>query len=189
MKRTLLSCLLLACLSQSRAQLLTRKPDPSFNQAVQTIFFDLKDNFRGIQGELLVDEAEYEKFASTVQLPGAMECLITRFHSVIDTTASWQATMLVTEEFEEAASLYKQLCNQMKQVKLKMVDGSIVYFKTDIEPVSGTRRFSTSVFTIPYYDPRMADAKVEVELVSYLTEFRVQVNIHTKKKDDQIGGI
>lgn len=188
MKKTLICCLFLAALYPSVAQSVfrpgTQLNPPGFDEAIQSVYLDFATNFRNIQGELITDEAEYEKYASIVVLPGAMETVITRFHSVQDTTASWQSTMLITEEYEDAARLYQKMCQQMKRAKVTLVDGSVIQFRPDYQAPSPDRKFSSSFYSLPASDPKFRYVRVEVELIALLAEYRVLVNVHQKFEDD-----
>ncbi|MCG7858540.1 hypothetical protein [Flavihumibacter sp.] len=181
MKKTLTTILMMVfyvlSFSQPAIRPLSRPNPPGFDEAIQAVIFDYSTNFRNIQGPLVNDEAEYEKYASLVELPGAEQSIITRFHSVEDTTASWQAIMLSTEEYDEAASQYKKLCQQMKATKLSLPDGSQVQFRSDYQPPSSENKFTSSFYYLPQAD-EVYNVRVEVELIALLGEFKVQINIH-----------
>jgi hypothetical protein len=185
MKKTLIPLLAILCSLTTSAQRFKRtdSTDLLFSRAIQTIYFDFANDFRSIQGDLVADEAEYEKYASVVSLPGAQECVITRFHSIIDTTASWQAIMLITDEFSDGKRAYKSVCNRLKNARVVLVDGSEIFFKHDIEEAEEDKRFVTSYFYLPVGNPAFRNVKIEVELITLLGEYKVQVNVHSKPAD------
>ena len=185
MKKTLIPVLAILCSLTTSAQRFKRtdSTDYLFSRAIQTIYFDFANDFRSIQGDLVADEAEYEKYASVVELPGARECVITRFHSIIDTTASWQAIMMVTDEFSEARRVYRSVCNRINHSRLVLADGSELFFKSEIEEADEDKRFITSYFYLPVGNTAFRNLKIEVEIIALLGEYRVQVNIHSKPAD------
>src|SRR6476646_4106245 len=71
----------------------------SFPEVIQAVLHDFPHNFSDIRGELILAQGEIENYASRVELPGSELCLITRYHSLEDTTASWQAKMFRNEDF------------------------------------------------------------------------------------------
>jgi hypothetical protein len=85
--------------------------------------------------------------------------------------------MLSTEEYDEAASQYKKLCQQMKATKLSLPDGSQVQFRSDYQPPSSENKFTSSFYYLPQADEEY-NVRVEVELIALLGEFKVQINIH-----------
>ncbi|KIC91771.1 hypothetical protein [Flavihumibacter sp. ZG627] len=186
MKKTLTTVLMMVfyvlSFSQPAIRPLSRHNPPGFDEAIQAVIFDFSTNFRNIQGPLVNDEAEYEKYASLVELPGAEQSVITRFHSVEDTTASWQAVMLTTEEYDEAAALYKKICQRMKATKLSLPDGSQVQFRSDYQPPSTENKFTSSFYYLPHAEGEYMDLRVQVELIVLLGEYKVLVNVHPTSK-------
>ncbi|HEY4336055.1 MAG TPA: hypothetical protein VGM89_09160 [Puia sp.] len=120
--------------------------------------------------------------------PGAESCIITRWHSDEDSTASWQARMYRGEDFAEASKRYHELFQRLKGCYLKLVDGSVFYLTGDWEPAAEEAPFTTSTLRVQTGDERYREVKVEVELVYLVTEWAVHVNIVSKKRDDQVGG-
>src|ERR1700729_88150 len=75
----------------------------SFVDAIDSGLGDLPNNLRQVTGELLLAEGEADSYVSLVAVPGARNCIVTRYHSVEDTTASWQAKMFTGGDFGAAA--------------------------------------------------------------------------------------
>src|SRR5690606_33740334 len=86
----------------------------SFNSAIETVLYDLPNNLRGVSGELRFVMAGMENYSSLVNLPGAEECIVMRYHSSEDTTASWQALFSREDDFKKASARYKALYRQLK---------------------------------------------------------------------------
>ncbi len=156
--------------------------------AVDAVLKDFPNNLRNISGELVMAQGEFENYASIVQLPGSEECVVTRYHSADDTTASWQAKMYSSDEFDKASKKYKDLFRQLKACYLKLVDGSIIYLNGDWEPAKESSAFTTSTLRLTTGDWRYRDVKVELELVYRLADWAVNINIVSKKRDDEVGG-
>jgi len=160
----------------------------SFDGAIDAVLRDLPFNLRNITGELVLAQGEFENYASIVELPGAEQCIVTRWHSADDTTASWQAKMLSGEDFDQASKSYHELFRKLQGCHLTLVDGSVIYLKGDWEPAKEGSSFTTSTLKLMTGDWRYRDVKVELELVYQLADWAVHINIVTKKRDDQVGG-
>jgi len=160
----------------------------SFDGAIDAVLKDLPFNLKNITGELVLAEGEFENYASIVELPGAEQCIVTKYHSVDDTTASWQAKMLSGEDFEPAAKAYHELFRKLQGCHLTLVDGSVIYLKGDWEPAREGSAFTTSTLKLMTGDWRYRDVKVELELIYQLADWAVHINIVTKKRDDEVGG-
>jgi len=159
-----------------------------FPEVIQTVLTDFPFNLRHITGELVLAQGEFENYASIVQLQEAQHCTITRYHSVDDTTVSWQAKMNRYDEFAAASHQYQELYKKLEHCYLRLVDGSIVYLQGVWEPAKEEAAFTTSTLRLTTGDWRYKEVKVELELVFLLTEWEVNINILTKKRDDEVGG-
>lgn len=155
-----------------------------FPEAIEAVLHDFPRNLQNISGELLLAEAEYENYTSTVLLPDAASCIVTRYHSKRDTTASWQAKMFSSDDFEKAAREYRALYTKLQSSYLRLADNSLVYLKGKWEPAREEIPFTTSTLRLPAGDWRYADVKVELELVYLLADWAVNINIVSKKPDD-----
>ncbi|HXB09774.1 MAG TPA: hypothetical protein VNW04_21770 [Puia sp.] len=160
----------------------------SFHAVIDSVLRDFPDNLRHITGDLELAQGEFENYASTVALPGAEHCIITRWHSVEDTTASWQAQMFKGEDFGAASRQYRELFRRLQGCYLKLVDGSVFYLAGDWEPAKEEAAFTTSTLRVQTGDERYREVKVELELVYLVTDWAVQINIVSKKRDDAVGG-
>jgi len=160
-----------------------------FQSVVNAVLQDFPHNLRHITGDLVLAQGEFENYASTVVLAGAEDnCIITRYHSADDTTASWQAKMLTTGEFERAAQEYHELYKKLQRCYVRLVDGSVIYLDGTWEPAKESVRFTTSTLRLLTGDWRYRDVKVELELVYLLADWAVNINIVSKKRDNEVGG-
>jgi hypothetical protein len=182
-KITIFAVAVLATLS-SFAQVNTASPAAApFSKAMETVLHDYTGNFRNISGDLVAKEIETESYASLVKLPGAGECMVTRYHSLEDKTASWQAKMMHSEDFEAAAKQYKELYSRLKSCYLKLPDGSSIYLKGEWEEPKEEKIFTVSTFRLASTDLRYREMKVDLELLYQLNEWVVNINVVSKKKD------
>ena len=159
-----------------------------FHTVIDSVLKDFPNNLRNITGQLVLAQGEFENYASMVELPGAESCIITRWHSIEDTTASFQAQMFRSENFSEASRQYHELFRQLQGCYLKMVDGSKFYLAGDWEPAKEEAPFTTSTLRLQTGDERYKEVKVEVELVFQITDWAGHINIVSKKRDDKVGG-
>lgn len=159
----------------------------SVQDAIDAVLEDLPDNLRHLTGELLLAEGEVENYASLVALPDAENCVVTRYHSVRDSTASWQARLLSGGDFNAAARKYQQLYQQLKTCYLRLPDSSLFFLEGVWEPAREDIRFTTSTFRLRTDDVRYRDVMVQLELVYELADWSVNINIVTKRPDDEVG--
>src|SRR6187399_3214275 len=124
----LLPLVFILSLANSQAQFSKLKPavQDTFSIALGKVALDFKRDYKGIQGIPLPPQGDMEVFKSKVTLPGALHCVIYRFHSGVDSTSSWQAVMYEGEDYKEAAKSYKETCRKVKKSRIKWVDSSYV---------------------------------------------------------------
>jgi hypothetical protein len=167
--------------------LLSRVRVVAFPDAIDAVLNDLPNNLRFVTGVLVLAEGEVDRYASLVVVPDAENCVITRYHSMVDTTASWQAKMFSGGDFGAASRKYQQLYMQLKTCYVRLPDGSMYYLDGDWEPAREAITFTTSTLRVRTNDQRFRDVKVELELVYQLADWAVNINIVTKKPDNEVG--
>jgi hypothetical protein len=167
----------------------TRVRVVAFHSAIDSVLRDFPYNLRHITGEMVLAQGEFENYASLVMVPEAQSCVVTRYHSADDTTASWQAKMFTGDDFDEANREYQQLYRQLKTCYVKLVDGSIVYLDGKWEPAKSGASFTTSTLRLMTGAWQYKEVKVELELVYLLADWDVNINIVSKRRDDEVGGL
>lgn len=188
MQRTTLTLLLILILSASSYAQFYKSvlPSPEFNHALEKIVRDFKYNFDHIIGEQLESEGEADHYVSTVVLPGAINCVISKYHSVKDTTASWQGTLYSGEDYKEAVKTYKNTFRLVNKSRIQLVDLSYISFYGKLQEPSEAVRFTVSTLQLDVNDPRYERFKAEVELVPGNDGWQVNINFFNKKPDEEI---
>jgi hypothetical protein len=159
-----------------------------FPAAIDAVLRDFRFNLRHITGELLLAQGEFENYASLIAVPDAENCIVTKYHSTEDTTASWQARMFSGGEYAEAVRKYHLLYRQLQTCYVRLADGSVFYLEGVWEPARDGAAFTTSTLRLRTGDPQYKEVKVELELVYQLADWAVNINIVSKKRDDEVGG-
>ncbi len=184
MKSILVLYLFLLFTTGSYAQASTASPTASaFPKAMAAVLHDYTLNFSNISGALISNDIESESYISTILLPGAKTCRVTRYHSKEDITASWQANILDTVDFSVAAKQYKELYKHLKACYLKLNDGSSIFLKAVLEEPREDKKFTVTSFMLATTDLRFRELKVELELLYRISEWEININVVNKKKD------
>jgi hypothetical protein len=90
-------------------------------------------------------------------------------------------------DFGAASRKYAQLFQQLKVCYVRLPDGSVYYLEGKWEPAREGITFTTSTLKVKTADQRFRDVEVELELVYQLADWAVNINIVTKKPDDEVG--
>ena len=158
-------------------------PSPEFNNALEKIVGDFRYNFENIIGEPLVSQGEVETYGSTIKLPGATDCIIYKFHSALDTTASWQGVLYQGDDYREAVKAYKNTFRLLNKSRIHLIDRSIIGFAGQMSEPSEDVRFTVSTLQLNIADPRYEKFNAEVEMTTSYTGWQVNVNFFNKKPD------
>jgi len=181
-----MAMLLCAGTSFAQIKLISNQKPEGISNAFSKVLMDYPYNFRNVSGELELAQAEIENYESKIKLPGAESCLVTRYHSGIDTTASWQAVMFRSEEFDKAVKQYQQAFKQLNNSSIRLVDGSAIYLKGVFESAKEEAAFTTSTLKLQTGDDRFKNVKVEIEILYNMPEWVVYINIVSKERDDEV---
>jgi len=185
MKKTITLLLLLVCSIQfTQAQFF--KPTralAAFADSLAIIVQDFKRNFSNIEGVQLPSQGEMDVFRSKATIPGAVHCVIYRFHSVQDTTASFQAIMYEGESYEAALKVYKNTYKQLKKTRMKWVDKSVISFVGEMKEPDANIRFTSTTLRLNIIDRPYRSFFGELELTSNYAGWEVHFSMYNRKND------
>ena len=186
MRKTLsLAMLFLLPVFNLSAQLIRATP-PVFSENLAKITQAFRNNYYSIQGEQLPSQDDMDTYRSNVSMPGAKQALIYRFHSKVDTTASWQCLLYAGDNFREALKAYKNACRDVNRTKVILGDNAAATYKGKIEEPEEGLRFVSSIFILNTKDPPYEKFYAEVEIVNLnFDQWEVHLNLQSKKDDTE----
>lgn len=156
----------------------------AFSQSLSTVVEHFQNNFHQIQGEMLPSDPDRDIFQSTVMVHGASKCMIYRFHSKEDSSASWQAILYSGEDFDAASKIYKQAFRQTRQTKFKIGLEHYSFEGSLLEPTEDLR-FTSSILRSTYEAGQYKNFMAEIEMINTMEGWTVQLNLHSRKSDTE----
>lgn len=164
------------------AQLININNAPKgFSDSLNKIILDYKTNFKQVQGDLLSTEPEASIYLSKNCLQGSKKCIIKRFKSTEDLSASWQALMYNCEDEQEAKKMYKKIYNQVKGVKVNGIDKMTTTFIGKMDDMDDNMRFFSSSLRLKTDNVYYKDMIVDIELTNSYVGWEVSINVYRKK--------
>lgn len=161
-------------------------PASVFSQNLAKITLAFRSNYYEIQGVQLPSQEDMDVFKSLVQLPGAKHCTVFRFHSKIDTTASFQAIMYEGDNYKEAVKVYKNTCKLVDKTQVQLGGSIAADFKGKMEDPDDNLRFVTTGYTLDTKDPAYVTFYAEVEMLNInFDQWEVHVNLQQRKNDEE----
>jgi hypothetical protein len=180
-----LSIALLLISASLQAQLFNKVlPVSPFTEKLSQLVENFQNNYTHIQGEALTPDEDRDIYQSTLRLPGAIQCVIYRFHSVEDTTASWQAILYTGEDFKEASKIYKNTFRQLKQTRFRQGPTQNA-LEGDLVTPTESLRFSTSTLRPVERTGIYKNFMAEIEMINTMDGWTVQLNLHSRKDDEK----
>jgi len=172
---------------QANAQLKVPVTNNDLRTNLQKIIADFPHQLSAVRGDTLADNPQTIEFASTLDFKGSMENSIVQYKSV-HPLYSWQALLLSSEDFEEAAKKYKWLYNQIKVMTVKLEGGYSFTFSGDYDEPDESRKFCSSVFKLTPNASNMPKLKVEASMQYLFPEWKVILLVYEKEREDDERG-
>ena len=159
----------------------------SIRNDFQKVVAEYPVNFENIRGRVINQNPQTTEYASQLQLANAQECIITKYSSGMKAIYSWQANMFTSEDFEQAAKKYKWLFNQLKGMNVYYVKDQYT-LKGTFEEADESKKFSTSILTVTSPPTPLQKLKVEVSLQFEFPEWKVNLLVYEKEREDDEQG-
>jgi len=183
----ILAALMLLITSAVQGQVKRSAPAASLKSDLQKIIGDFNSGFSSIRGGVQYENPQTTEYASEVQLSGAEACVITQ-HSGARPMYSFEALMLTTEDFAEAAKKYKSLYGQLKGMTIRINNDYTYSLSGSYEAPDESKKFSSSVLRLLPAATQLPRLKVEVSLQYYFPEWKVSLLVYEKEREDRDRG-
>lgn len=153
---------------------------------LQKVLTDFPNQFVNIKGDVIVENPQSTDYASTLNFTSAESNSITQY-SGAKPTYSWQATMLTTEDFDEASKKYKWLFNQLKAMTVKVGDYSYT-LNGEYEAPEESKKFTTTTFNLIPAATNLPKVKIEASMQFEFPEWKVSLVVYQKEREDNERG-
>lgn len=187
MKQKLTLLLGLFFFLSASAQSKLNLPVSPFRNDVQKVVAEFPYRFAGLCGDVLAENPQTVEYASLVVVDKAEKCMVTKHSSGTKPVYSWQARMLTTDDFEEAARKYDWVFHQLKGMNVKYVADQYTLVGKYAEPTEGLK-FTTSILTPDAPPGPWQKLKIEVALQFEFPEWKVLMNVYEKEREDDERG-
>lgn len=173
--------------NSSNAQLKPPGSNPALKNDLQKVIADFNNGFAAIKGAVQSENPQTIEYSSQVQLNGAEECMITLYTGA-KPIYSFQAVMLTTEDFEEAAKKYKLLYNQLRGMTIKLNHDYTYSLTGDYDAPDESKKFSSTIMRLLPAATQLPKLKVEVSMQYYFPEWKVSLLVYEKEREDNDRG-
>ncbi len=154
---------------------------------LEKIISDFPYNFSSLKGDTLMENPQTIEFAALIDCKTAPVNSIIQYKSA-KPVYSWTATLIETEEFEEAAKKYTWLCNQLRVMSLSFQGGYSYTLNGLIEAPTETRKFSSSIFTLMPRANDLPKIRIEATMNFEFPEWKVGLMVYDRERQDDERG-
>lgn len=145
------------------------------NVALQKVIEDFPNHFRNIKGDQIADNNNSD-FRSKVEIPGALNCVISENGPRKDTYA-WKADLYETADFEQARKKFSELYNQIHNTIIKIEGEKPVILNGKYEAPDGEKKFTSIGFHVLPATGQMRKLKVELSLNEAAGSWKIALNV------------
>ena len=182
-----LAALLIMLSLTSMAQIRAPFTNNDLRNSLEKVINDFPRELNTIKGDVLVENPQTVEYASLLTFKGSEYNTITKYLSA-KPIYSWQATVLTTEDFETAVKKYKWLFNQMKVMTITSENGYGFSLNGTYGQPDESKKFSVSTFQLTPAPTNLTNLKIEVGLQYYFPEWRVNLLVYQKEREDNERG-
>jgi hypothetical protein len=154
---------------------------------IQKVVADFPYRFQNIRGEVIDRSPQSIEYASKLKVGDLGQCSIVQYSSGDKAIYSWQALMLVTEDFESAAKKYKSLFQQLKGANVYYIKDQYA-LKGEYDAAEESRKFATSTLTLAYPPAPLKKLRIDVSLQFEFPEWKVSLVVYEKEREDDEQG-
>jgi hypothetical protein len=186
-RHRLLGFALLITAGSVQAQLRVPVTNNDLRTNLSKVVSDFPDGFPTLKGEVVDDNPQTVEYRSLLDFKSAESNSIIRYKS-LRPVYSWQASILSTEDFDEAAKKYKWLCGQLKVMTIKMEGGISFTLSGKYEEPAETKKFFSSIYKLTPNASSMPKLKIEASMQFEFPEWKVNLLVYEKEKEDKDRG-
>lgn len=160
------------------------------NSALEKVLRDFPNRFHNIKGEIIEDGKSTTEYRSTVQVPGASSCIVTRVSDKKKDVYSWSCTALKTEDFIEAKDKFREIYGQVENTIIKIEGEKPFIITGQYETPSENKKETHIIFELLPATGEIRKLKIELSLQSEIKSWKVSLGVSDNNwKDDEQGAI
>jgi hypothetical protein len=159
----------------------------SFQSDLAKVISDYPAHFKNLAGESIMDNPQTTEYGCRQSVKDAISCRVSKYSSSVKEIFSWQAVMMSTESFEEAAKKFHSLYSAIQNLSVKINGETVVMKGKYIQPAE-EMKFTSVVFDAGEKDPSLKNLKVELLLDTEMLDWVVRVLVYEKEREDNERG-
>ena len=146
--------------------------------ALQKVIQDYPNRFQNIRGPVITSYPDATDYQSNVEIPGAMNAIISHYRSTGKELYSWKSVVFKSESFEDASRQYQELFNQIRNSIIKVEGEKPFILIGTLEKPVASRKSTSTQFQLYSAATVMQQLKVMLTLEHAVTEWTIQLSVY-----------
>lgn len=159
------------------------------HSTLQQVLSDYPNRFQNIKGEETSRDPQITNYASKVEIPGAINTVITRYSGAENEKEvySWKCVLNESEDFENASKKYQEVFNQLKNSIMKIRGEKPLILNGTYQAPTDEKRFnSSSLQLVPAAPGDLGKVKVELTMEYLVTEWKVSLLVYDQEEESLV---
>ena len=159
----------------------------SLQTDIVKVISDYPNGFKNISGEQIMDNPQTIEFENRVAVKESLKCRVFKYSSNTKEIYTWEAEMMRTEDFDEAAKKFRSIYNSLQHLSAN-INGTNAVFKANYIKPTESIKFTTIVFDTGDKTSELKKLKVALLMENEMLEWVIRVQVYEKEKEDNERG-
>ena len=152
------------------------------NAALQKVIQDYPNHFINIKGAQVTGSPRTGQYYSTVEVPGSVNCVLTRYAATKKEIYSWNCVILESQKFTEAKNKFIELYNQIRNSIVKIEGEKPFILNGKYEMPTDDKKLTSVVFQLLPATGQMQKLKVELTLQQTNDDWTLALAVYDEER-------
>ena len=148
------------------------------NQALEQVIRDYPNQFHNIQGDLVNQKSNQTEYKSTVLMPGAIACTISKSGAAAEATYSWSCVAANSNSFSAARAKYKEIYDQIANTIIKVEGQKPFILSGQYRTPTETRNLNAISFDLLPAVGEMKSLKIDLSIEKDMASWKVKIHVY-----------
>lgn len=176
MRNFTLSVLVFCCVSANAQLRLPIKTPNEISPVLEKVITDFPHDFANIRGDIIEKQPQIVNYACLLSIKGMDSGIITQYGYEKEHAFSWKNILLVTDNFNEAKSKYKQFYSNIKKT-VTSIEHLEIRLVADYAEPDENKTFNTIRFKMETMQDLVKDVTVELNMEYEMDQWKITLSV------------
>lgn len=154
---------------------------------IAKVISDYPNGYKNIIGEQIIENPQRIEFECCVTVKDAIKCKLIKYSSNVKDIYSWEAEMIKSDDFEEAAKKFRAIYNSLQHLSVN-INGTTAVFQGDYIKPTEAIKFTTIVLDAGDKTPDLKKLKLALILETDMLDWVIKIQIYESEREDRDKG-